>query len=147
MSMKRLYLLCPAFLAIITAALVASPGCGSDTCQGARAKICEKACACSSKCTVSGIDFDSKVGCSSALGVQCDPTKHNIDWAACSKALDTAMCSGGPIPDGGPMDEDGGIASVLIVPDECNDTSGLGGGSPTGSGGGSASSATSSGSM
>src|SRR5690349_11286001 len=136
---RKFYLLCPALIAIVVSIGFASPGCGSDTCGGARSKICEKACACGSDCSVSGIKFSSKTSCSLSFGAQCDPTKHDVDWAACSLALDTAQCSGGDGSDGG---TDSGIQSVLLIPEECSGAVGAGGSGAGGSG--STSSATSS---
>jgi hypothetical protein len=137
---RKFYLLCPALIAIVTSIGFAAPGCGSDSCQGARSKICEKACACGSDCSINGIKFGSKTSCSFSFGAQCDPTNHDVDWAACSLALDTAQCSGGDGSDGG---TDSGIQGVLLIPEECSGTQGSGG--TTGSG--SSSSVTSSGSM
>ena len=139
---RKLYLLCPALIAIVASMCFSAPGCGSDSCQGARSKLCEKACACGSDCAVSGIKFGSKTSCSFSFGAQCDPTNHDVDWAACSLALDTAQCSGGNDPDGG---TEGGIESVLLIPEECSGPVGAGGSGAGGSG--SSSSATSSGSM
>ncbi len=145
MSTNRLYLLFPAALAIIVPALFAGPGCGSDSCQGARGKICEKACACGGKCTVAGIDWKSETACTFSFGAQCDPTQHDTDWAACSKALDTAKCSDGNIPDGG-MVEDGGMERTLVLPEECSSAVAppVDGGTGGAGGGGSATSGSSS---
>jgi hypothetical protein len=128
-----------------------APGCGADTCQGASSKICDKACACGGACDVQGVKFASSAACSAALTVQCNPTKHDIDWAACSTALDTAQCQGGS-PDGGTSGDtdggtDGGAASmgVLLLPKQCSAAPGADGG--VGGSSSASSSATSSGSM
>lgn len=140
----RLYLLL--LPAIIAALVLAAPACSSGSCQGASSKMCDKACACGSDCIVNGVKFSSSAACSLALGAQCDPTKHDVDWAACSAALDTAQCIGGTKsdPDAGAADggeSDGGAAqsgAQLAVPEACSAVSG-GGGAGSGSSGSSGS--------
>lgn len=134
-------------------ALAASaPGCGADSCQGASSKICDKACACGGDCDVQGIKFKSSAACSAALTVQCNPTQHDVDWAACSTALDTAQCQGGSVSgdDGGTSDPDAGAdggapsMGVLMLPKECSAAAGADGGAG-GSGSASSTSSASSG--
>ena len=121
------------FISILALPLLAAPGCGADTCQGVRSKVCSKACACGSDCVVDGIAFKSQTSCALASGVQCNPTKQGSDYAACSTALDTATCS----------------MSLLVTPKECSDLKGGGGGGGGGSGssGSTSGAVTSSGSM
>jgi hypothetical protein len=87
-----------AVITLLAGAALASPGCdaAADTCPGVAGKLCDKACACGSKCSfiVGGtpVVTQSKFLCVPEYTGQCT-NQTGIDFAACSDALDNAQCN------------------------------------------------------
>mgnify|MGYP001416156392 CR=1 FL=1 len=87
-------------------------GCGGEDaatpCEQVATKICEGACACSSKCAFGSnggsIGFKSASSCEVGLTNSCDSTGGPMSIDKCLTALDTPTCMDG----------------VLQLPAECN---------------------------
>lgn len=85
---------------ILAAALAVAACGGGSECKDSVAKLCKKACACGApqgECAIGdssgGLSFDSEGDCRALFGLACGSDgADQVDWGACSDALDTATC-------------------------------------------------------